>query len=215
MTGSADDDRRRAILDSAARLFSHYGHAKTTIADIAREAGIGVGSVYLVFDSKEAIVLELSLGAHVRVLSAMRTVATDRAHETFPERLAGVLEARVTAFQELGRSSQHACDLLHCKSSPVKTAHARFREEEHALLCALFDDARATGEIATIDPKRAASLVQRAFATLSPPWLYEEPLEDARRTAHEMSRLLLLGLVARGEPVRAGTPKARTAKTRR
>ncbi|MBS2012012.1 MAG: TetR/AcrR family transcriptional regulator [Deltaproteobacteria bacterium] len=205
MTGPADDDRRRAILDSAARLFGHYGHAKTTIADIAREAGIGVGSVYLVFDSKEAIVEELSMGAHVRVLSAMRAVATDRAHETFPERLAGVLEARVTAFQDLGRSGQHACDLLHCKSSPVKTAHARFREEEHALLCALFEDAKKTGEISTIDPTRAASLVQRAFATLTPPWLYEEPLEEARRTAHDLSRLLLLGLVARGEALRTSS----------
>jgi len=209
-----DDERRRAILECAARLFGHYGPAKTTIADIAREAHIGVGTVYLVFESKEAIVEELSATAHDRVLSAMRVVADERAHETFPERLAGVLESRVVTFQELGRGGQHACELLHCKSqknSPVKSAHAKFREEEHAFLCSLFDDARRAGELSSIDPKRAASLVQRALATLTPPWLFEQPADEARRAAHDLGRLLMVGLLARDDD--AGT-KSTTKKRR-
>lgn len=203
-----EDERRRAILECAARLFGHYGLGKTTIADIAREAHIGVGTVYLVFESKEAIVEELSWSAHDRVLAAMRGVASERAHETFPERLSGVLEARVTTFHDLARNGQHSCELFHCKSSPVKSAHAKFREEEHALLCSLFDDARRAGELASIDPKRAASLVQRAYVSLSPPWLYEQPAEEARRAAHDMCRLLLLGLVARDD-ARTGSRKRR------
>lgn len=194
-----EDDRRRAILECAARLFGHYGLSKTTIADIAREAQIGVGTVYLVFDSKEEIVEELSMSAHDRVLRAMRAVADERAHETFPERLAGVMEARVATFQDLARSGQHACELFHCKSGPVKSVHGKFREQEHALLCSLFDDARRAEELSSIDPKRAASLVQRAYVSLSPPWLYEQPPDEARRAAHDMCRLLLLGLCAREE----------------
>ena len=97
------DDRRRAILECAARLFHHYGHSKTTVADIAREAQMGVGTFYLVFPSKEAIVEELSSTAHFRVLHAMREVAEARAYDSFGERLAGVLEMRVAKFQELAR----------------------------------------------------------------------------------------------------------------
>jgi AcrR family transcriptional regulator len=194
------DERRRAILACAARLIGHHGPAKTTIADIAREAQIGIGTVYLVFPSKEAIVEELSASAHDRVLRAMRDVAEARADDGFSERLAGVLETRVLMFQQLAGEGQHACELVHCKSGPVQGVHARFRGQERELLERLFADARDSGELATVDPRRAAGLVQRAYATLSPPWLFEQPPEDARRAAYEMCRLLLLGLVARSTP---------------
>lgn len=192
------DDRRRVILHCAARLFGHYGQSKTTVADIAREAQVGIGTVYLVFPSKEAIVEELSSTAHVRVLDAMREVAEARAGDSFSERLAGVLETRVVMFQKLAEEGQHACELVHCKSGPVKSVHARFREEERLLLQRIFEQAAASGELAALDAKRAAGLVQSACATLSPPWLYEQPADEARRAAYEMCRLLLLGLVTRG-----------------
>lgn len=192
------DDRRRAILHCAARLFSHYGQAKTTIADIAREADVGIGTVYLVFPSKEAIVEELSSTAHVRVLDAMREIAEARAGDSFSERLAGVLETRVAMFQKLAAEGQHACELVHCKNGPVKSVHAKFREDERALFERIFLQAASAGELASLDPKRAAGLIQRAYATLSPPWLFEQPAEEVRLAAREMCRLLLLGLLTRG-----------------
>lgn len=207
------DDRRRAILACAARLFHHYGHAKTTVADIAREADVGVGTVYLVFPSKEAIVEELSSSAHVRVLHAMREVAEARAYDSFGERLAGVLEMRVAKFHELAAEGQHACELVHCTSGPVKTVHARFREEEAALLHGIVDDARRSGELAAVDVKRVVGLVQRAYATLSPPWLFEQPAAETRRVAHEMCRLLLLGLLTRGE-IRGAKPARASRRSR-
>jgi AcrR family transcriptional regulator len=207
------DERRNAILQCAARLFSHYGQSKTTVADIAREAQVGIGTVYLVFPSKEAIVEELSSSAHVRVLEAMSEVAEARAGDSFSERLAGVLEMRVAMFQKLAEEGQHACELVHCKSGPVKGVHAKFRESERLLLQQIFEQAAATGELATLDAKRAAGLVQRAYATLSPPWLYEQPAEETRRAAYEMCRLLLLGLVTRRSA--ADEPAPRPKKTAR
>jgi AcrR family transcriptional regulator len=209
------DDRRRAILECAARLFHHYGHSKTTVADIAREAQMGVGTFYLVFPSKEAIVEELSSSAHFRVLQAMREVAEARAHDSFGERLAGVLEIRVAKFQELAAEGQHACELVHCKSGPVKAVHARFREEEAALLEEIVGGARQSGELSAVDVKRVVALVQRAYATLSPPWLFEQPADEARRVAHEMCRLLLLGLLARGEKPAAVSERTARARTKR
>jgi AcrR family transcriptional regulator len=194
------DERRQAILHCAARLFRHYGQSKTTVADIAREAQVGIGTVYLVFPSKEAIVEELSSTAHGRVLEAMREVAEARAGDSFSERLAGVLETRVAMFQKLAEEGQHACELVHCKNGPVKSVHAKFREDERLLLQRVLEEAALSGELAPVDAKGVAGLVQRAYATLSPPWLYEQPAEEARRAAYEMCRLLLLGLGTRGTP---------------
>src|SRR5687767_15645114 len=48
---------RDAILDATDRLLSRFGYKKMTIDDLAHEVGIGKGSVYLHFESKEEIAL--------------------------------------------------------------------------------------------------------------------------------------------------------------
>ena len=47
-------EQRDALLQAATEVFSRYGF-KASIDDIARRAGIGKGTVYLHFDSKEAL----------------------------------------------------------------------------------------------------------------------------------------------------------------
>ncbi len=56
-------ERETRILDAAERLITRYGYNKTTISDIAHEAGISKGAVYLHFSSKEALFEELVLRA--------------------------------------------------------------------------------------------------------------------------------------------------------
>ena len=48
-------DKREAILRAAIRVFAHNGYFNSKVADIAREAGIADGTVYLYFKSKEEI----------------------------------------------------------------------------------------------------------------------------------------------------------------
>ena len=54
MTGS-DNNQERAdrILDAASKLIVHYGYDKTTVSDIAREAGVSKGAIYLHWASKD------------------------------------------------------------------------------------------------------------------------------------------------------------------
>ncbi|MEZ4489891.1 MAG: helix-turn-helix domain-containing protein [Cyanobacteriota/Melainabacteria group bacterium] len=52
-------DRRRLLIDGARELFGRYGFEKTTVDDIARHTGIGKGSVYLEFKTKEDILIAI------------------------------------------------------------------------------------------------------------------------------------------------------------
>lgn len=52
---SENVERAERILDAAARLIAHYGYDKTTVSDIAQEAGVSKGAIYLHWDSKEAL----------------------------------------------------------------------------------------------------------------------------------------------------------------
>lgn len=53
MAKSDNTEREQRILDAAADLFGHYGYDKTTVDDIARQAGISKGAIYLHFGSKD------------------------------------------------------------------------------------------------------------------------------------------------------------------
>lgn len=59
MTKSENEERRERILDAATELIAHYGYDKTTVSDIAREAGISKGAIYLHFESKDALFEDL------------------------------------------------------------------------------------------------------------------------------------------------------------
>jgi TetR/AcrR family fatty acid metabolism transcriptional regulator len=54
-TRPAGGDKRNAILRAAITVFAHNGYFNSKVADIAREAGIADGTVYLYFKSKEEI----------------------------------------------------------------------------------------------------------------------------------------------------------------
>jgi AcrR family transcriptional regulator len=53
------DDRKRAILYCAKKLFSRQGYYKTHISDIIKEAKIARGTVYQYFDNKDDIFITL------------------------------------------------------------------------------------------------------------------------------------------------------------
>lgn len=50
-----DPDKTERLLTSAARLVEKHGLRRVSVDEIAREAGIAKGSVYLAFESKEAL----------------------------------------------------------------------------------------------------------------------------------------------------------------
>jgi TetR/AcrR family transcriptional regulator, fatty acid metabolism regulator protein len=54
-TRPAGGDKRNAILRAAISIFAHNGYFNSKVADIAREAGVADGTVYLYFKSKEEI----------------------------------------------------------------------------------------------------------------------------------------------------------------
>jgi AcrR family transcriptional regulator len=187
-------DRRAQILDAARKLLRHYGAQKTTMADIARESDVAVGSLYLEFPSKENILEELSRQQHEEVLSRMRS-AKKRASGSPSRAFVLVMTARTDAFFRVKEASLHGCELFHCKVEGVRTAGASFREEERAFLSVLVGEGKSSGAFkGSLDADAVSELVQRSFASLSPPWVFELEERRATRTAEALAELLLSGL---------------------
>jgi AcrR family transcriptional regulator len=191
----SDACRREQILRAAEKLLGQHGASKTTMADLAREAGIAVGSMYLEFASKEAIVEALSSSRHQRVIEAMRKAASQEG--SFADRLTGLFDARTTVLLRYAEEGAHACELVHCVSSAVMSAQARFIEEETALLTGLLRDGARAGAFAAPKPALTARSILRAYSVFSPPRLFELPRDEVREALRAMHELVLQGVLAR------------------
>lgn len=76
-SAAAERDRRaERILDAAAELLIAWGYRRVAIDEVARRAGVGKGTVYLHFHTKEALFLTVLLRSQAamgeRILAGMR-----------------------------------------------------------------------------------------------------------------------------------------------
>ncbi|MBI5514520.1 MAG: TetR/AcrR family transcriptional regulator [Deltaproteobacteria bacterium] len=193
---SACDSRRGQILQAAEGLFRVHGPARTTMAEIAREVGLGVGTLYLEFPSKDAILEALSDRWHEAVLSAMRAAA-EAPHGSHGARLQAVLDARLAALLRLVDEGGHAPELVHCAAPSIVSAHARFLGSERALLEGLLREGHGALEFDAPNPELTALTLVRAYGSFSPPWVFKFPREDLDQALAAMHRLVLRGLLHR------------------
>ena len=54
-----DPEKPQAIIDAAIRVFARNGYYNSRVSDIAREAGIASGTIYLYFRTKDEILVTL------------------------------------------------------------------------------------------------------------------------------------------------------------
>jgi AcrR family transcriptional regulator len=93
----ADPTRPDAILDAARTVFLRDGYADAHMSDIAAEAGVAVGTLYLYFDSKEALTQALALRFFQKLcaaaLPALEAIDSPAGVSTFVHRMLGFARA--------------------------------------------------------------------------------------------------------------------------
>ncbi|HHV65857.1 MAG TPA: TetR/AcrR family transcriptional regulator [Peptococcaceae bacterium] len=103
------EERRTAILKAAGRVFYYKGYEGTKIEDIAKEAGIGKGTVYEYFESKQQLFEEMiAENRRSYIQSFLETVNTGR---TFREKFialakyqANLIHEHIAFFENLAKS---------------------------------------------------------------------------------------------------------------
>jgi AcrR family transcriptional regulator len=82
----APEPRVERVLDSAAELLVRWGYQRVTIDDVARHAGIGKGTVYLHFRSKDALFLTVLLRVQRGIAGRMADRMAADPREVLPGR---------------------------------------------------------------------------------------------------------------------------------
>ncbi|MFN2482067.1 MAG: TetR/AcrR family transcriptional regulator [Pyrinomonadaceae bacterium] len=188
---------RDAILDATDRLLARYGYRKMTIEDIAREVGIGKGSVYLHFASKEEIVLSRVDRLVERLKERLRALAASDADAAIRLRL--MLLTRVLyRFDSVQHYTQSLDDLLAALRPRLLARRARYFDEEAQIFAEVLSEGRASGEFEFADALTTADALLDATNSLLPYSLSTTELgerEEVKERTTQIADLMLHGLL--------------------
>jgi AcrR family transcriptional regulator len=90
------DEVTRALVDAAESVIAERGLAGAAIAEVARRAGVAVGTVYNHFADRDALVRALFADRRARIAPALRAAADVRAESFEPELRAFVTRVLTT-----------------------------------------------------------------------------------------------------------------------
>jgi AcrR family transcriptional regulator len=190
---------RDAILDATDLLLSRYGYKKMTIDDLAKEVGIGKGSVYLHFASKEEIVL-----SHIdRIIEQLKgkLSAIARSDEKPEQRLRKMLRTRVLhRFESVQHYTQNLNDLLAAIRPNFLARRETYFTEEARIFAAVIADGQQSGDFADGDAAEIAESLILATNSLLPFNLTVHELgsrKDVEAKILPLADLLLQGLCRR------------------
>ncbi|MDQ3571541.1 MAG: TetR/AcrR family transcriptional regulator [Actinomycetota bacterium] len=165
---SGRQQTREGILGAALACFSRYGYRRTSMEEIARQAGISRAAVYLYFKGKEEVFRALS--EHLQEDQLAEAEAALKDEDPVEEMLLRVLEAKLRIVIEVVYTSPHGAELLDESSRLCGDIAVAARRRFTAILRRLLADATARGELAPeqagLSPAAAAELIADVFRGL-------------------------------------------------
>jgi AcrR family transcriptional regulator len=188
---------RRKLLSAAERLFGRDGFHATPVQEITREAGVGHGTFYLYFESKEGVFREL-----VRHLSHELRSAIRGSLSGLTDRVA-VEEQGVRTFLEFVQGHRDLYRIVLEAEVVAPEMHRWYYQRLAAGYAAGLESAMEAGQIRRVDPWTLAYSLMGMVHFMGVRWLVwegREPPEEATEA------LLSIMRAAMGAPSPSSTP---------
>lgn len=187
---------REVILEATDRLLARYGYKKMTIDDLAKECGIGKGSVYLHFESKEDIALSHIDELANRILIEIREIASRSS--SVENRLRKMLVRRVMArYESVQHYSQSLNEILASVRPRLLERRKHYHKTEASIFATVIREGKTARTLAVKDPILSAHTIMDATDSLLPYSLSAFELGDreiVQNKANNLADLLMRGL---------------------
>ncbi|NRP72735.1 hypothetical protein ILFOPFJJ_03634 [Ensifer psoraleae] len=181
------------ILDSAERLFRHYGYSKTNVADIARDLEMSPANIYRFFASKTEI--------HQAICGRMLAASYQQAYEishlplSASERLRRYVHSQHKMTVETMLDEQKVHEMVVVAIERDWHVIEKHIDRLHELVADIIRDGIASGEFADQDADAAARCFGASTVTLCHPQMVAQCLaKQNRATPDELIEYVIRAL---------------------
>lgn len=188
--------RRDAILTAAERLFSTRGYDSVSMADVAQDAGVAVGSLYRNFSDKPALLAALHQRLEQRFIDAMVDPWT-------PEGGASGFALLVEGLMRTAEQNGALLPLLFMTRDPAGEPAARPGARTVAVIEQMLRRRQASGWRRSGDPAAMASIAYGMVEGAMRYWMADPTPMRRRAASQELLRVFEAGFAevgSRAEP---------------
>ena len=191
--GPAEHAVRDQIIQAAHEYFAHYGYAKTTVADLAREIGFSKAYIYRFFESKQAIGEAICSDCVDRLFNEVREAVEEGQGAT--DKLRRFARTVTTAGAELFFADRKIHEIVAVASTENWAAAQVYRERLQGLLEAILKEGRESGEFERKTPlDETRRSIFYAFMPFINPVFLERSLDLLPDAQVEVTSLVLRSL---------------------
>lgn len=198
-------ETRHCILDVAERVFNERGVTRTSLADIAKAAGVTRGAIYWHFTDKA----DLFCNMVARVTMPMESPACQTDHRAAADPLASIRDMMVGILRRTSQDPQarrvfhivfHKCEHV----DEMKPVWQRFNQMRSSCLSRIEEGlcaAMAKGQLpATLDARQAAVGLRALLDGLVSNWVMDPDYHPVENEADRLVDLFLNALHADAQP---------------
>ncbi len=190
------EERKNQILEAASTVFARLGFQQSRMDDIASQAGLSKGALYLYYKSKDAIIAALLKYFFAQEFKRLQVFVESDQHETVSEQLLILTRQIASAMKWMERLMPIAFE-FYAIAGREKDVHQFLQEYFKAYrteLVRLIQRGIERGEFRTVDAETTAITLAALFEGLALLYFVDpQSLQWAEQT--EMSvRLLLEGI---------------------
>lgn len=161
-TYSSSDVKQRTILEAATKRFAHFGMAKTTMNEIARDISVSKALLYYYYPNKQA--LYESVMEYVIDIMSNKVQEVIEKKESALEAMHIALEERIDIINEYYNLFQYPYTLRKGTTADMHRLHSQIEDRELELLSGIIRRGVEKGEFEVDDVKSTARLLLYALA---------------------------------------------------
>ena len=191
--GPAEHSVRDQIVTAAHDYFAHYGYAKTTVADLAREIGFSKAYIYRFFESKQAIGEAIVADCLDRLFEQVRIAVEEGQGAT--DKLRKFAKTVTSAGVELFFADRKLYEIAALASSEKWAAGVAYLERLQGLLEDILKEGRENGEFERKTPlDEAATAIFLIMRPYFNPLLLQYNFDHTDAAPAQLSSLVLRSL---------------------
>ena len=193
---NVSEERKQQILDAAIAVFARLGFRAARMDDVAEQAGLPKGALYLYYKSKDAIIAALLQRLFAQEFKHLQALVESDSQGLVVEQLLILTRQFASMMQWMGRLMPIAFEFyaIAGRDKTVRQFLKEYFADYRLLLARLIERGIAQGELRDIDAEAAAITLTALFEGLGLLFFVDPEATRWADQAETSVRLLLSGL---------------------
>ena len=191
---NVSEERKEQITEAATKVFSEQGFDKARMDDIAAEAKLSKGTLYLYFKSKDAIIKHLLEKLFEREFAGLQSIADEARPAS--EKLMLFAESMISDIHSWTRFIPIMYEFLGrlFRQSVVQEAFKKYMDLYYDLITPIIQQGIDTGEFKATNAEEVAVAFGSIFEGTILLWVYDPERVDLEKNLHASIKFLMNGI---------------------